>query len=73
MHLAAPAGAPLEHVVEEAARVLKVEDEPPGPYLFVSAETERRADELLGEQRPILALGPGADWVGKTWPAERFN
>ncbi|HWE44664.1 MAG TPA: glycosyltransferase family 9 protein [Caulobacteraceae bacterium] len=63
----------VPHVVEDAARALKLEDDPPAPYLFVSSETEQRADELLGHDGPILALGPGADWVGKTWPAERFN
>ncbi len=68
-----PAGAPVGHVVEEAARVLKLEDEPPAPYLFVSAETEKRALELTGESGPFLAVGLGGDWTGKMWPAERFN
>jgi ADP-heptose:LPS heptosyltransferase len=68
-----PAGAPVGHVVEDAARVLKLEDEPPAPYLFLSAETEKRAEEITGEAGPILAVGPGGDWVGKMWPAERFN
>jgi ADP-heptose:LPS heptosyltransferase len=67
-------GAPIQHKVVEAARLLKLEDEPPAPFLFTSAETEAKADALLGtDRRPILAVGPGANWVGKTWPAERFN
>ena len=60
------------HKVIEAARVLKVEDSPPGPLLFTSLETEAAADALIGRGGPILAVAPAANWVGKTWPAERF-
>jgi ADP-heptose:LPS heptosyltransferase len=68
------ADAPIVHKVVETARLLKLEDEPPGPFLFTSAETEARAEALLGAgEGPILAIGPGANWIGKTWPAERFN
>jgi ADP-heptose:LPS heptosyltransferase len=67
-----PSGKPL-HLVQETSKILKLEDEPPAPFLFTSEETERRAETLLGQGPPILALGPGAEWVGKTWPAERFS
>ena len=64
------------HKVLEAARVLKVEDDPPAPFLFTSPETEAKAEALLkppgGAGGPILAIAPAADWVGKTWPPERF-
>lgn len=63
---------PPVHKVVEAARVLKIEDDPPAPYLFTSPETEALADELTAGEGPILALAPAANWVGKTWPAERF-
>lgn len=67
-----PAALGPVHKVIEAARVLRIEDEPPAPYLFTSAETEAKADELTKGEGPILALAPAANWVGKTWPAERF-
>ncbi len=60
------------HKVVEAARVLRIEDDPPAPYLFTSAATEARAADLTQGSGPILALAPAANWVGKTWPAERF-
>jgi ADP-heptose:LPS heptosyltransferase len=63
---------PPVHKVIEAARVLKIEGEPPAPYLYTSAETEAAALDLLGGEGPILALAPAANWVGKTWPLERF-
>ncbi|HEY3814054.1 MAG TPA: glycosyltransferase family 9 protein [Caulobacteraceae bacterium] len=73
VHQRVPTPEHIPHVVEEAARTLKLEDDPPAPYLFLSSETEQRADEMLGSGGPILALGPGGDWVGKMWPGERFN
>lgn len=67
----APGAAPV-HKVIEAARVLRVEDEPPPPFLFTSPEIEQAAADYLAGHGPILAVAPGANWVGKTWPAERF-
>jgi ADP-heptose:LPS heptosyltransferase len=66
------AGPPV-HKVIEAARILKVEDDPAPPYIFTSPETEARADELTAGFGPILALAPAANWLGKTWPVERFS
>lgn len=64
------AGEPL-HKVAEAARVLRLDD-PPAPFLFTSQDTEARAIELMAGTGPILAMGPAANWIGKTWPIERF-
>ncbi|HEY4030807.1 MAG TPA: glycosyltransferase family 9 protein [Caulobacteraceae bacterium] len=65
-------GEPV-HKVIEAARLLDLADDPPAPFLFTSEQTEAKAAALLQHgQGPILALGPAANWVGKTWPAERF-
>ena len=35
-------------------------------------DVEAYADELTKGAGPILAMAPAANWVGKTWPAERF-
>jgi ADP-heptose:LPS heptosyltransferase len=61
-----------EHKVLEAARVLKIEDEPAPPHLFTHPDIEAYADELTKGSGPILALAPAANWIGKTWPVERF-
>lgn len=61
-----------QHKVVEAARLLTLEDDPPAPFLYTSDEIEARAAELLGEGGAILAMGPAANWLGKTWPIERF-
>lgn len=67
------AGGPPSHKVIEAARLLKLEDAPPSPYLYTDPEIEARAEALTRGTSPILALAPAANWVGKTWPAERFG
>lgn len=68
----APAALGPIHKVVEAARVLRIEDDPASPFFYTSPETEARAEELTRGTGPILALAPAANWVGKTWPAERF-
>jgi ADP-heptose:LPS heptosyltransferase len=64
---------PPVHKVIEAARILKIEDDPAPPFIFTTPETEARADELTAGFGPILALAPAANWLGKTWPLERFS
>jgi ADP-heptose:LPS heptosyltransferase len=61
------------HAVEAAARVLQL-DEVPAPRLFFGVETREAADALIGaDPAPILAVGPGTDWIGTLWPAERYS
>jgi ADP-heptose:LPS heptosyltransferase len=67
-----PSGPPM-HKVLEAARVLRIEDDPAPPHIFTSPAIEAYADELTKGKGPILALAPAANWVGKTWPLERFS
>jgi ADP-heptose:LPS heptosyltransferase len=64
---------PPVHKVIEAARILKIEDDPAPPFIFTTPETEARAAELTAGVGPILALAPAANWLGKTWPLERFS
>ena len=61
------------HAVEQAARVLKLDDTP-APKLFFSDETMAAVDAIIQpDDKPILAVGPGTDWIGKRWPAERYS
>ncbi len=64
--------APPAHKVIQAARRLKLEDDPPAPWLFTSAETRARANELMGTGGPLLAVAPAEPWIGAAWPADRF-
>jgi ADP-heptose:LPS heptosyltransferase len=60
------------HPVIQAAKVLGLEDEPPGPHLFTNEETEAWADRYLGEGGPVVVIAPEAEWSGRVWPTERF-
>lgn len=60
------------HKLIEAARVMRLEDDPPAPFLFTTEATEARASALTAGRGPILAIAPTAEWVGKSWPVERF-
>ena len=63
---------PDVHLVEQAARVLQL-DEIPAPKLFVGRDTQEAADALIpAGEGPILAIGPVVDWIGKRWPADRY-
>ncbi|HVN02637.1 MAG TPA: glycosyltransferase family 9 protein [Caulobacteraceae bacterium] len=74
-----PKGRPLRsdpgepaHKLIEAARLMRLEEDPPSPYLFTSEDTEAKAAALTAGPSPILAVAPTAEWVGKAWPIERF-
>jgi ADP-heptose:LPS heptosyltransferase len=63
------------HRLGHIAGVLRL-DPPPRPVAWFAPEDTARVTTLLGEVpregRPLLLLGPTANWAGKVWPAERF-
>ena len=59
------------HRVCHLAQVLDL-PYPPAPELWSRPEHEQAAADWLSSRRPILALGPTANWGGKQWPIERF-
>ncbi len=63
---------PDEHRLVQLARVLGLESAPPSPRVWTSAEARERAARLVPDGPPVLAIGPTANWIGKTWRAERF-
>lgn len=61
----------FKHKVEQAAEVMKLE-EIPSPKLWFTEDQLARAQELIPYEKPILGVGPTANWIGKTWPVDRF-
>jgi len=59
------------HKLVQLAAVLGL-DPPPLPVMWTAAEDRARAAALLPAGRPIIGLGPSANWAPKIWPAERF-
>ena len=60
------------HKVVEAAHLLKQEHDPPWPHIYLGGSNQAEAALLTAGDRPILALAPSANWLGKVWPAERY-
>lgn len=66
------AGKLDDHRVRAMASLLGLQDTPPAPTLWTLPEHDAQAAQLIKDDGPVLALGPTANWRGKTWPAERF-
>ena len=62
------------HRVRHIASVAGLAEAPPSPHLWTRPEDEAAATTLLGPEdgRPLLGLGPTANWRGKVWRAGRF-
>jgi len=56
---------------EQFAAVLGVSPAPL-PVVWTAPDDHARAASLLADGRPVIGLGPTANWAQKAWPAERF-
>lgn len=59
------------HKVEQNAAMMGLK-EVPFPKLFPTDAQKTKARELIPDGGPVLGVGPTANWIGKTWPAENF-
>lgn len=59
------------HKAEQNAQVMKLETVP-APRLWLTPEQKSKAATLVPDMVPVIGVGPTANWIGKTWPAERF-
>ena len=48
---------------------------PHSPYIWLSKENKKFADDILGERmaQALIIIGPTANWGAKIWEAERFS
>ncbi len=60
-----------KHKVEQIAAVIDAAP-PPAPTLWFNNDALAKAEALVPKGGPVLAIGPAANWPGKTWPAENF-
>lgn len=61
----------VRHKLDELAALLRRENLPP-PRLHIDVAARDSATEVIGIEGPVLALGAGANFIGKRWPPERF-
>jgi ADP-heptose:LPS heptosyltransferase len=64
-------GARDEPRVAQLGRLFGL-DPPPSPRLWTLPRHDEAAAALVPAGGPVLAIGPAANWRGKTWRAERF-
>ena len=61
-----------KHKVVDNASVMYLTT-PPSPHIWLNEKAEANARALLPTTRPLLALGPAANWPPKQWPIEMFT
>ncbi|MDX2234218.1 MAG: glycosyltransferase family 9 protein [Hyphomonadaceae bacterium] len=61
----------VRHKLEELAALLDL-PAPPPPRLHLDARALAEARAVVGPDGPVLALGAGANFIGKRWPPDRF-
>ena len=59
------------HKVEQMAQVMGCDDIPP-PKLYPKPESMKKAQSVFAAHDKVIAVGPAANWIGKTWPSENF-
>jgi heptosyltransferase III len=64
-------GDPRLHRVVQLAREYGLA-QPPSPRIWTTPRHEHEAAVLVPPGAPVIAIGPAANWRGKTWAAERF-
>ena len=55
------------------AELLGYAESPKETKIFISKEDQDWAEETLSDlQRPVLTVSPGAQWITKRWPIEKY-
>ncbi|MGH1397863.1 MAG: glycosyltransferase family 9 protein [Alphaproteobacteria bacterium] len=60
-----------QHKAKQCADVMGLADVPAPKLWFADAQVEK-ARAIIPDGAPVLGVGPTANWIGKTWPVERF-
>lgn len=61
-----------QHKVIQNASVMKLKDNAPSPQLWFTEKQKVDARKIIPDGEPVLGVGPTANWIGKTWPEDRF-
>ena len=61
------------HRLEDMRHTLKL-TKPADPFIWINEANEKFADSILGlnDPRPLLVVGPTANWGAKIWPTDKF-
>ncbi len=59
------------HKVVQNSAVIGL-NEPQAPQLYFTEAQHGFANDLIPGDQATIAVGPSANWIGKTWPTDRF-
>jgi len=60
------------HRIRQIAQIMGLSDTPPSPKMWVGDEHRAQALLSIPDGPPVLAIGPTANWVAKTWAPDRY-
>jgi len=60
-----------DHRVIQLGRLIE-KDPPPAPHLWLQGGHIEKAQSLIRDHVPTLAVAPAANWIGKQWPPFAF-
>ena len=61
----------FDHRVVQLGRLIG-KTPPLAPHLWLKQEHLKKAEALIPDDVPVLALSPAANWIGKQWPPSAF-
>lgn len=70
-----PVGTLEQHAVDRYRKLLEAIGCPAEPVefpLMVQDQDRAKVQELIGDHSPYAVICPGANWLTKRWPADRF-
>ncbi|MGE4312642.1 MAG: glycosyltransferase family 9 protein [Pseudobdellovibrionaceae bacterium] len=60
------------HKVVQNAMTMRLSSAPAPKLWFTDAQLAKAAELIPDGETPVIGVGPTANWIGKTWPTDRF-
>jgi len=60
------------HRIRQIAQIMGLADTPPSPKMWIGNQHRAQALQSIPDGPPVLAIGPTANWVAKTWSPDQF-
>lgn len=60
-----------QHKCRQVAQIMEL-NHVPAPTLYFTPQQKQFAENLIPAGGPVIGVGPSANWIGKTWPADKF-
>ncbi len=61
-----------KHKVEQFAELMQLRSLPTPKIWYTGKQIDTARTFISEHRKPVIAVGPTANWIGKTWPVENF-